>query len=172
MSSLLSMPPLLPPMDDALEEGSVDKIQGTKCIQEADQNEIKELWSDCNQSLFIEEEDLCKHGDNIMPPLTILKGNISVVPFTQRGLFYYQIHWTNASLLVMFNDEELQTNYFKGNSSLVDMLKQARMNFDIKYADLMGVGPLKLYWILNSHINSTTQTSNNQYSIIKIFLSE
>ena len=107
-----------------------------------------------------------------MPPLTILKGNISVVPFTQRGLFYYQIHWTNASLLVMFNDEELQTNYFKGNSSLVDMLKQARMNFDIKYADLMGVGPLKLYWIQNSHINSTTQTSNNQYSIIKIFLSE
>lgn len=50
---------------------------------------------------------------------------------------------TNTSLPVMFNVEDLQTIYFKGNCTLMNMWKQARMNCNTKYANLKGVGSLE-----------------------------
>lgn len=46
------------------------------------QNEIQELWSGCNQILFIKKEVLYKHEDDIMPQTT-LKGTMAAVLFNR-----------------------------------------------------------------------------------------
>ena len=77
--------------------------------------------------------------------MTVLEGTITSVPNMQKQLLDYKIQWkTNASLPVSFNVEDLQVKYFKGDESLMGILKVARVIYDLKYPQANAIGPLKL----------------------------
>ena len=113
--------------------------------QESTEDEIQELWCDCNRYFFIKDEELDRYGDDVIPLLTTLEGTITAVPNMQKQLFSYVIYWeTNASLPVSFDVNHLQVHCFKGDQSLMDLLKRARQLYDLQYPEANGIGPLKL----------------------------
>ncbi len=93
----------------------------------------------------LKDEVVDNYGNDLIPPLMTLEGTITAVPNMQKQLFDYEIHWeTNASLPVSFNVNDLRLKYSKGDDMLIDLLKRARMLYDLKYPEANGIGPLKL----------------------------
>ena len=106
-----------------------------------------------------------RYDDDVIPPLTTLEGTITAVPNMQKQLFNYVIHWgNNASLTVSFDVNHLQVHCFKGDQSLMDLLKRARQLYDLKYPEANSIGPLKLPTNLTHTIGNLRQAHSTNTS--------
>ena len=109
MRLLLHDPPCLPPMDYGTEGTSMVDVQDNAPVEHTINRRVKRMkFKNCGvlatKNFFIKDDEVDKHSDDLLPPLTALEGTITAVPNMQKKLLNYEIHWeTNASLPISFN---------------------------------------------------------------------
>ena len=108
MRLLLHDPPCLPPMDYGTEGTSMVDVQDNAPVECTINSRVQRMKFKnhdvlATKNFSINDDEVGKYGDNLIPPLTALEGTITDVP-----LLDHEIHWeTNASLPVSFNVNHL-----------------------------------------------------------------
>ena len=118
-------------------------------------------FKDCgirgNKIVFIRPQDLFKYSDDLIDLSTLFNRTITVVPNLQRECHDYQVVWaTDGCLPVSFNIDHLRTKFSKSDKDDYQVLCHARIEYDKKYPESKGKGPLHL----GSKITGTPRTTD------------
>ena len=137
--------------------GNASNIQSKKQPSTMQRMKFDDCGIRSNKIVFIRPQDLFKYSNDLIDLSTLLNGTITVVPNLQRECHDYQVIWAaDGCLPVSFDIDHLHTKFSKSDKDDYQVLCHARIEYDKKYPESKGKGPLRL----GSKITGTPRTTD------------